>query len=379
MRRYALALVVGCLVVINHAKAQPIANLLIPNPIAVALSIGRWLMKDSRKVYYVQVKSTAATPVLARAEGFKLAVSQAVGTLVLAESEVKNNELIRKDIIQYSSGYVEDFKVQQETQVDGGVQIIMDVWVSDSKIADRLLYVSKGGNVIDGTKVATQHQTLLNEKTNGDRLLAAVLNDFPARAFDVFVDKTQWRTSGRTLEIYIPISISWNASYVNALYEVLIATRDGNNSLDQKYGKRYSSVVMIKKKSDFLKTYAAYSDSYKPEMIEKALLSSNPMVSLQIKDAASSVIYTQCFKLEHMRGGYYGDSTIFGHYAADRFEVPQGQFFSTSPPDALVGIYGDYKLDQTIRLAIEGSNTIVESMKVVEVKIINHIECRQNK
>jgi len=100
------------------------------------------------------------------------------------------------------------------------------------------------------------------------------------------------------------------------------------------------------------------------------------MVLLQIKDPANVVIYTQCFKLEHMRGGYYGEPTIFGHYAADRFEIPGGQFFSISPPDATVGIYGDYKLDQTIRLAVEGSNTIVENMKVVEVRIVNNKECK---
>jgi hypothetical protein len=379
MRRYALALGMVGLMAFSAVQAQPIPTYLIPNPIAVALTIGQWLLKDSRKVYYVQVKSTATTPALARAEAFKLAVNQAVGTLVLAESEVKNNELIRKDIIQYSSGYVEDFKVLQETQVDGGVQIVMDVWVSDSKIADRLLYVSKGNNIIDGAKAATQHQSLLNEKNSGDRLLAAVLNDFPVRAFDVSVDKTQWRTTGRTLEIYIPISIGWNSAYINALYEVLMATRDGNNSFDQKYVKRYSSVVMLKRKGDFFKTYAAYNDSYKADMILKALYSSDPMVLLQIKDVANSVIYTKCFKLEHMRGGYYGEPTIFGHYATDRFDIPGGQFFSISPPDASVGIYGDYKLDQTIRLAIEGPNTIVENMKAVEVRIVNNKECKRIK
>jgi hypothetical protein len=114
-------------------------------------------------------------------------------------------------------------------------------------------------------------------------------------------------------------------------------------------------------------------------MILKALYSSDPMVLLQIKDTANSVIYTQCFKLEHMRGGYYGESTIFGTYAADRFEIPGGQFFSIGPPDATVGIYGDYKLDQTIRLAIEGPNTIVENMKTVEVKIVNNKKCRSLK
>jgi len=255
----------------------------------------------------------------------------------------------------------------------------MDVWVSDSEIADRLLYVSKGNSIIDGIKASTQHQSLLNEKTSGDRLLDTVLQDFPARAFDVFVDKTQWRTVGRTLEIYIPISIGWNSAYINALYEVLVATRDGKNSFDQKYVKRYASVVMLKRKSYFFKTYAAYNDSHKADMILNALYKSNPTVLLQIKDASNSVIYTQCFELEHMRGGYYGEPTIFGHYAADKFDIPQGQFFSTSPPDATVGIYGDYKLDQTIRLAIEGQNTIVESMKAVEVKIANNKECASHK
>jgi hypothetical protein len=133
---------------------------------------------------------------------------------------------------------------------------------------------------------------------------------------------------------------------------------------------------MLKRKGDFFKTYAAYNDSYKADMILKALYSSDPMASLQIKDTANTVIYTQCFKLEHMRGGYYGEPIIFGYYATDRYEIPQGQFFSIGPPDATVGIYGDYKLDQTIRLAIEGSNTIVEDMKSVEVRIVNNKECK---
>lgn len=375
MRRYALALGMVGLLTFSGVQAQPIPAYLIPNPIAVALSIGQWLIKDSRKVYYVQVKSTAATPALARAEGFRLAVSQAVGTLVLAESEVKNNELIRKDIIQYSSGYVEDFKVTQETQVDGGVQIVMDVWVSDSKIADRLLYVSEGKSTINGVKASAQYQTLLDEKNNGDKLITAVLNDFPKRAFDVYIGKTQWRTVGRSLEIYVPISISWNEVYVNALYEVLMATRDGNNSLDQRYGKKYPYVVMIKNKKDFFNTYAAYSDSYKSDLIEEVIVSSSPMVLVQIKGNGSETIYSQCLKLEHMRGSFYGDSTIFGQYGADNYEIPQGQFFAISPPDASIGIYGDFKLSKEIRLIVEGRTAIVEQIKAVEVKIIKNKEC----
>jgi hypothetical protein len=374
MRRVAIVLAVVGLLFNNHAIAQSVSPFLSSNPIALALTIGQWLIKDLRKVYYIQVKSTAETIELARAEGFKYAVSQAVGTLVLAETVVKNNELNRKDIIQYSSGYVEDFKVLQEIQLDGGVQIIMDVWVSDSKIADRLLYVSKGNSIIDGAKASTQHQTLISEKNNGDKLLEAVLNDFPERAFDVVVGKTTWRTVGRSLEIYIPINLSWNEVYINAIYEILIATRNDKRSL-QEYVNRSPYVVMIKKKSDLLKTYAGYSDSSKSDMIEKAVRLNDPMILLHVKNNSSEIIYSQCFKIEHMRGGYYGDSTIFGHYGADRGEIPQGQFFSIRPPDATVGIYGDYKLDRTIRLVIDGPNNIVENMKAIEVKVVKSNEC----
>ncbi len=375
MSSFARALITFAVIFPFSAHAQNVLSLVTPNPLTIALSVGKWLIKDSQKVYFVQIESTAATAAQAREEGFRLAVRQAVGNLVVVETEVKNQQLVRNEIIQYSSGYIQDFKIISESQDGSMTRVVMDVWVSDSKIADRLLYVSKGNNIIDGNKASTHHQSLLNEKISGDKLLTIVLNDFPERAFDIIVHKTQWRSVGRTLEIFIPISISWNTAYINALYEVLIATRESDNSLDQKYGKRHSSVVMLKRKSNFFKIYAAYSDSHKAKMIENVLILSDPMVSLKIKDAANSVIYTQCFKLEHMRGGYYGEPTIFGHYPADRFDIPQGQFFSTSPPDATVGIYGDYKLDQTIRLVVEGQNTILENMKAVDVRIANKKEC----
>jgi hypothetical protein len=121
---------------------------LAPSPLAIILTVGQWLIKDSQKAYYVQVESTAATAAQARAEGFKLAVSQAVGTLVVTESEVKNQQLVRNEIIQYSSGYIQDFKILSETQVGSMTRIIMDVWVTESKIADRLLNLSKADGVI---------------------------------------------------------------------------------------------------------------------------------------------------------------------------------------------------------------------------------------
>jgi hypothetical protein len=161
------------------------------------------------------------------------------------------------------------------------------------------------------------------------------------------------------------------------LYEVLKTTRDGNNSLDQKYGKNYLSVVMIKRKSDFLKTYAAFSDPYKSTSIENAFTSANPMVQVGVFGDEGKGLYTQCIKLEHMRGGYYGDALVFGLYGEDRYEIPQGQFFAINPPDASVGIYGDYRLTKQISLVVDGHNNIVDQMKAVEVKVVKGNDCKK--
>ncbi len=138
------------------SHAQNALSVITPSPLTIALTVGQWLIKDSQKVYFVKVESTASTPAQAREEGFRLAVRQAVGALVVAETEVKNQQLVRNDIIQYSSGYVQDFKILSESQVGSMSRVVMDVWVSDSKIANRLLNVSKDDGSIDGEKSAVQ-------------------------------------------------------------------------------------------------------------------------------------------------------------------------------------------------------------------------------
>jgi hypothetical protein len=55
------------------------------------------MTKNSNRVYYIQVEASAATTELAKQEALRLAVNQAVGTLVLAEIKIQNQELIRQD------------------------------------------------------------------------------------------------------------------------------------------------------------------------------------------------------------------------------------------------------------------------------------------
>lgn len=360
-------------------QSQSLITALTPNPLSIALSVGQWLIKDSRKVYYVQVESTAKTAADARAEGFKLAVSQAVGTVVVAETEVKNDELIRKEIIQYSSGYVEDFKILKESQVGDMIRIVMDVWVGESKIADRLLNTSNAPGSIEGAKVATQFKTNLNEKQSGDQLLTLVLNDFPERAFDIGVGKTQTQLKARSLEIYIPITISWNRKYIDALYEVLVKTRESEFPLNRQsqYGRPLPSIIMIDRKKDWFPTYAGYTDSAKQQLLERYLIATSPSVQTILKDESGKEMHSFCLQFPHMSGAFFGESA-FGYYQPDRGNSPGGQFFSSWAPSANFAIYGDYVLNRTIVFTLEKFTPDLENLKSVEVRVVKQRSCKKS-
>jgi hypothetical protein len=154
---------------------------------STALTIGKWITTDSKKVYYVQVRSEGYTPDEARRNGFSYAIDQAVGSIVVSEKEI-NGDLVRNDIINYSSGYVENFKVLNTTAQGNKYVVVQDVWVSHSKIAERALVLGESnGNVMD------------KEKLNSDweREKAKILVKHHSCSIQSSMTITAWRTQSR--------------------------------------------------------------------------------------------------------------------------------------------------------------------------------------
>lgn len=365
-------------------KAQPLAAL-APSPLSIALTIGQWLVKDSKKAYYVQVESTAPTPAQARAEGFKLAVSQAVGALVVAESEVKNQQLVRNEIIQYSSGYIEDFKILSETQVGSMTRIVMDVWVTESKIADRLLNISKADGTIEGEKSAAQYQSNLNQLQSGDRLLEMVLKDFPSKAFDIKVGKSVVTMPSRNIQIQIPISISWNGAYISSLTEVLEKVRQGQTG-NYYRGPNWAAVIRYKNKSDWFMSIASFRDKMKLELIEANLIGSQPLIKLTVKDSEGRPIVNQCFRYAGISGAYLGEAAPLIGYIRDNYGNIAGQFFSyggefgerSNLHPADLSIYGDFKDNTNITIELPPQIAIerLGGMSKAEIAIVRGNECQ---
>ena len=217
-----LLMAVFCAVTLTaQAQISPaVTAALVPSPLGIVLTVGQWLMQERRQVYYIQVQAPGASFEQARQNAFRLAVEQAVGTLILSETESRNARLQRDEIISYAAGFVDRFEVLRSETTTTGYTVTMDVWVGRSQIAQRLMNDSVATTTIDGNRLATQADTIRHERAQGDRVMAAVLGDFPRRAFDVELARTQVTfTDRRQLQIAIPVTIRWNQDFVRAFYE----------------------------------------------------------------------------------------------------------------------------------------------------------------
>ena len=215
MRRLIAA--VACLGVIATAQAQ--LQVLVPTPFGLVISAGQWLLFNNKRVYYIEVTGSGKTAEDARLNGFRLAVEQALGSVIASETEQRNSRIQRDEVISYAAGFVERYEIVNTMPTGSGYEITMRVWVQRTNLAERLLVKSQADGQIDGARAAIAIDTSQYSRSQGDRLLGTVLRDFPERSFDVRLEATRVELdSRRNTELVIPFAIAWNGMYVRSVW-----------------------------------------------------------------------------------------------------------------------------------------------------------------
>lgn len=286
MKRAIAALV--CVSVITTAQAFD-PRLLIPSPLSIAITVGQWMMKDRVETYYLRVKAHGRNEEDARTQAFRLAVDQAVGSLLLSETHVRNHDLVRHDIINYSSGYVHDFQILDRQPANGGMTIEIDVWVRKSQIADRLLNKSADSGTVEGGKISQQLASIQHERATGDRVLSTVLADFPERAFNITLHPTQVKLDqNRQGQLQVSFNLAWNQQYVNSLAEAVKVINQRKDCGGWFSNCRYTSLVRVGY------TTAYFDDEVAQDLMHREIIISRPTVLLTIKDTMGTVRYRKC-------------------------------------------------------------------------------------
>jgi hypothetical protein len=360
----ALAGVLALAPVPSLPQSNP-ASILLPSPLSVVLMVGRWLAEPGQpRVYYIRVQARGLTESEARREGYKRAIEEAIGSLVASESVVVNQELQRREIIEYSAGYIDRFKVLNQYHDGRHFVVDMDVWVKHSQIADRLLFKSESSGKIDGLRIQEQVQSLNYERDQGTRILGVIMADYPERAYDIKNQKLEVRYVNRQAEVVVSFDLDLNASYLYALWETLKNTSQSATPGNCGRGCREPYVVhMVGRHNRVLFNRWEYSFGLtEPDRLNSmyhAMVASQPAVKLTLRNSIGSEIHASCYQWPQIDGQI-------------RHQYPPWQFVQFFDGNTRVSIDGRNTLQA--RIELKGVRNIA-SAETIELTMVRGSKC----
>jgi hypothetical protein len=182
------------------------------------LLVSTWAYPSTR----VQVEGHGNNVDQAKQNGFRNAIEQVVGQVIVSDQEVKGDQLTKDWIGGYSAGYVDDFEILETRQEGNETFVKMNVAVASSKIAQRMLSSGDKSLIIEGHRLQAQIDTQLDQRNRGDQLIAEVLTSYPHNAYVVNSGQTEIGLGSRR-EVYVdvPYEIHWSRFWLEALNETL--------------------------------------------------------------------------------------------------------------------------------------------------------------
>ena len=207
-----------------NALALDAMMLITPSPLGAIIAVNSYV-KDKKKVYYIRVESQARDFEQAKKQAFRLASEQVAGTVVLSESELRNSKLTRDEIITYSSGLIDEYKIVDRIDSPGYVKLTMDVWITESVMAQRLLAKSITDKKINGDSLSVRLGSILEEQQRGDDIFRAILRDYPKRAYVVKLTSSSPELDyNRNVNITVRWELAWDQRFTDAFYEAAKST-----------------------------------------------------------------------------------------------------------------------------------------------------------
>ena len=252
----------------------------------------------------LQVSGQGTTFEEAKQNAFRTAIEFAAGAVVTSERESNNYKLVKDEILVYSAGYVSDYKIISTIRSGNQVQVIVDVQVASSKLSDRILGLGREVKNFDTDKHGNQFQTYLYGKSNGDKLLMQVLNDYPTKAYTITQGVHQLKVDAyRNGIIEIPLELKWNYNFIESFNEALNILQDGSNGLLQL--SPGNVIVMAKNPKDWIigsKNHYKFNDMITISNIRGTLQQKKPNILLTINNLENKTVFRQCYIPDSVAG-----------------------------------------------------------------------------
>ena len=180
----------------------------------------------------VDAEGAGADPDKAEQNAFSQAIEQVVGVLVDSETKVKNDELIRDEVLTHSRGYVEKYTVLKRWQEDGLYHATIHAVVARDKLAVTLRGMKIAMREVAGGQAAHQIGFDVGEEEKAAKMFEKALADFDmTKLVKVeIVGEPEITRDGANASIHIQVKVSPDLSEWKKVSHNLhsVLTENGN-------------------------------------------------------------------------------------------------------------------------------------------------------
>jgi hypothetical protein len=184
----------------------------------------------------VRVIGTGPTYEAAKQNGFRDAIELKVGTMVLSERETVNYRQSRDEILVYSSGFVDEFKVISKVESKDKVYVTMDVLVSPTKLSNRLLNSTRAVQSFDGPRHLAQVSTIQESRLQATKMMSSVLNEYPKRAYQLQQKPYKLSVENNKTILSVGYSLKFDYNWLQSVNAAMLKFSDGSSTLNNVMG-----------------------------------------------------------------------------------------------------------------------------------------------
>jgi hypothetical protein len=250
------------------------------------------------KSEFIRTSGEGNTFEQAKLAAFREAIQIKVGAVVLSERLHNVEKTVQDDITVHSSGYVDEYKVINTSNINGTYRVTVDVLVAESKLANQILTTAKSEKNFAGDRATNAYSTYVNQANDADKLISRVLSGYPRHAFVLeqghyMLGVDQFRTG----KLVIPFKVRWSKDYLTAVDEIVKRYEDKRGAMNRIMYKPMNIVEFHAKNDNY------FSKNSKYEIVDQRLLNTivNSMygvnearIRADVYDGNHNSMYTTC-------------------------------------------------------------------------------------
>jgi len=172
----------------------------------------------------VEVTGVGKTKWNAQSDAIRQALEQTMKQLVIADRAIKNDEIIKDQVLSTLNGFVERFEVLQERFADGEYQLDSRVTVSPTNISNYIATGGKPGKSVaaDGTTMLAEINALKEKASRNAAIARRILEGMPFNAVTARIIPPL-KPNPRDETVTVTVGIRLDPDFIKTLNQTLVA------------------------------------------------------------------------------------------------------------------------------------------------------------